>query len=66
MNKYRVQIKERWDYLIEANSEAAAAQEAATLRDFGIDSFGAKHAEGVYDLGTKVLILEIDPTTDLD
>ena len=66
MNKYRVQIKERWDYLIEANSEAAAAEKAEALREFGIDSFGAKHAEGVYDLGTKVLILEIDPTTDLD
>jgi hypothetical protein len=66
MHKYRVQISERWDYLIEANSEAAAAEEAGALRDFGIDSFGAKHAEAVYDLGTKVLILEIDPTTDID
>lgn len=64
MHKYRVQIKERWDYLIEANSEAAAAKEAEALREFGIDSFGAKHAEAVYDLGTKVLILEIDPEAD--
>jgi hypothetical protein len=54
MNTYRVQITERWDYKVEANSKAAAAQEAATLRDFGIDSFGAKHAEAVYDLGTVV------------
>ena len=54
MTTYLVQITERWDYKVEANSESAAAQEAATLRDFGIDSFGAKHAEAVYDLGTKV------------
>ena len=55
MTTYLVQITERWDYEVEADSESAAAQEAATLRDFGIDAFGAKHAEAVYDLGTKVI-----------
>jgi hypothetical protein len=56
MTTYLVQIKERWDYEVEAASESAAAQEAATLRDFGIDAFGAKHAVAVYDLGTKVTV----------
>ena len=53
MTTYLVQIKERWDYEVEADSEAAAKKKAEALRQFGIDSFGAKHAEAIYDLGTK-------------
>ena len=54
MATYVVQISERWDYEVEADSEAAAKEKAEALRQFGINSFGAKHAEAVYDLGIKV------------
>ena len=54
MATYLVQIKERWDYEVEADCEAEAKAEAEALREFGIDSFGAKHAKAVYDLGIKV------------
>jgi hypothetical protein len=54
MTTYLVQIKERWDYKVEADSEAEAREEAEALRQFGMDSFGAKHAYCIYDLGTKV------------
>jgi len=56
MTTYTVQISERWDYEVEADSEAEARAEAEALREFGIDSFGAKHAKAVYDLGTKVAV----------
>ena len=52
---YRVKITERWDYKVEANSKAAAKEQAEALREFGMDNFGAKHAEAVYDLGTEVV-----------
>tara|TARA_B110001454_G_scaffold96477_1_gene91361 strand:- start:773 stop:949 length:177 start_codon:yes stop_codon:yes gene_type:complete len=54
MTTYIVKIKERWDYEVEADSEAEAKAEAEELRQFGMDSFGAKHAMAIYDLGTKV------------
>ena len=57
MATYLVQIKERWDYEVEADSEAEAQEEAEALRQFGMDSFGAKHAKAIYDLGTKVKAL---------
>jgi len=41
MTAYLVQIKERWDYEVEADSEAEAKAEAEGLRQFGMDSFGA-------------------------
>ncbi len=49
-----MKITERWDYKVEATSKAAAKEKAEALREFGIDGFGAKHAEAVYDLGTEV------------
>ena len=49
-----MKITERWDYKVEATSKAAAKEKAEALREFGIDGFGAKHAEAVYDLGTVV------------
>ena len=56
MTTYLVQIKERWDYEVEADSEVEAKAEAEELRQFGMDSFGAKHATAIYDLGTKVIV----------
>ena len=56
MTTYLVQIKERWDYEVEADSEAEAKEHAEELRQFGMDSFGAKHATAIYDLGTKVTV----------
>ena len=55
MSTYIVQIKERWDYEVEADSEADAREQAEELRRFGIDAFGAHHAT-VYDLGTTVRV----------
>ena len=57
MTTYLVQIKERWDYRVEADSEAEAREEAEALRQFGLDSFGAQHATAIYDLGTKVTVM---------
>jgi len=54
MTTYIVKISERWDYEVEADSKAEARAEAEALREFGIDSFGSKHAKAVYDLGTTV------------
>lgn len=56
MTTYIVQISERWDYEVEADSEAEAKEHAEGLREFGINTFGAQHAEAVYDLGTKVQV----------
>ena len=56
MSTYIVQIKERWDYEVEADSEAQALEQAEELRRFGMDSFGAKHAKAIYDLGTTVTV----------
>jgi len=56
LTTYLVQIKERWDYEVEADSEAEAKAEAEELRQFGMDSFGAKHATAIYDLGTRVTV----------
>ncbi|MCP4792460.1 MAG: hypothetical protein GY882_03920 [Actinomycetia bacterium] len=55
MSTYTVQITERWDYVVEADSKAEAKEQAEALRHFGIDTFGAQHAEAIYDLGTKVI-----------
>ena len=52
---YVVQIKERWDYEVEAYSEAEAKQQATELREMGLNFFGATHAKAVYDLGTTVM-----------
>ena len=54
MNTYLVQIKERWDYEIEADSEDEAKEEATELRSFGLRTWDNPGEPKLYDLGTKV------------
>ena len=53
MATYIVQIKERWDYEIEADSEAEAKEEATELRSFGLKALDNPGEPKLYDLGTK-------------
>ena len=55
MELYYVQISERWDYEVEANSAAEAKQQATKLREVGLGYWANHHAKDVYDLGTKVI-----------
>ena len=47
MELYKVQISERWDYEVEANSEAEAKQQATELRDVGLGQWANQHAKAV-------------------
>jgi hypothetical protein len=53
VSTYLVQIKERWDYEIEADSEAEAKEEATELRSFGLRTWDNPGDPKLYDLGTK-------------
>jgi len=55
MTTYLVQIKERWDYEVEADSEAEAKEQATELRSFGLRSWDNPGDPKLYDLGTKVV-----------
>ena len=59
---YKVQISERWDYEVEANSEAEAKQQATELREVGLGQWANPHAKAVYDLGTKVIKIQKEVT----
>ena len=54
MATYLVQIKERWDYEIEADSEAEAKEQATELRSFGLNVWDNPGDPKLYDLGTTV------------
>ena len=54
MATYIVQIKERWDYEVEADSEADAKEQATELRSFGLRTWDNPGDPKLYDLGTKV------------
>lgn len=54
MATYVVQIKERWDYEVEADSEADAKEQATELRSFGLRAWDNPGEPKLYDLGTKV------------
>ena len=56
MTTYLVQIKERWDYEVEADSEAEAKEEATELRSFGLKAWDNPGEPKLYDLGTKVTV----------
>ena len=53
MTTYLVQIKERWDYKVEADSEAEAQEQATELRSFGLKNWNNPGDPQLYDLGTK-------------
>ena len=55
MTTYLVQIKERWDYEVEADSAAKAKAQATELRSFGLRSWDNPGDPKLYDLGTKVV-----------
>jgi hypothetical protein len=54
MATYVVQIKERWDFEVEADSEAEAKAEAEELRSFGLKVWDNPGDPKLYDLGIKV------------
>ena len=54
MAKFIVHITERWDYEIEADSEAKAKEKATELRSFGLNVWDNPGAPKLYDLGTTV------------
>ena len=54
MTIYLVKIRERWDYEIEADSEAEAVEQATELRSCGLRTWDNPGDPKVYDLGTKV------------
>jgi len=54
MTIYLVKIRERWDYEIEADSEAEAKEQAVQLRSQGLNVWHNPGDPKVYDLGTKV------------
>ena len=54
MNTYLVQIKERWDYEIEADSAAEAKEEATALRSFGLKAWDNPGDPKLYALGIEV------------
>ncbi len=56
MTAYLVQIKERWDYEVEADSEAEAKAEAEGLRSRGLNVWHNPGEPDLYDLGTKVTV----------
>ena len=56
MTTYTVQISERWDYQIEADSEAEAKEQAVELRSFGLNVWDNPGNPHVFDLGTKVQV----------
>ena len=56
MTTYLVQIKERWDYEVEADSEAEAKEQAEELRSFGLKVWDNPGDPALYDLGTKVQV----------
>jgi len=56
MSTYIVQIKERWDYEVEADSEADAKERATELRSFGLRSWDNPGDPALYDLGTTVRV----------
>ena len=56
MATYLVQIKERWDYEVEADSEAEAKEHAEELRSFGLRVWDNPGDPALYDLGTKVQV----------
>ena len=56
MTAYLVQIKERWDYEVEADSEAEAKAQAEGLRSRGLNVWHNPGEPDLYDLGTKVTV----------
>ena len=54
MTTYIVKIKERWDFEVEADSEAEAKEQATDLRSFGLRNWNNPGDPKLYDLGTKV------------
>jgi hypothetical protein len=54
MTTYVVRIKERWDFEVEADSEAEAKAAAEELRSFGLRTWDNPGDPKLYDLGTKV------------
>ena len=56
MTTYLVQIKERWDYEVEADSEAEAKERAEELRSHGLKVWDNPGDPDLYDLGTKVTV----------
>ena len=57
MTVYLVKIRERWDYEVEADSEAEAKEEAHDLRSFGLKEWNNPGDPKLYDLGTKVEVV---------
>ena len=56
MTTYLVQIKERWDYEVEADSAAEAKERAEELRSHGLRVWDNPGDPDLYDLGTKVTV----------
>jgi hypothetical protein len=56
MTTYIVQIKERWDFEVEADSEAEAKAEAEALREFGLGVWDNPGDPKLYDLGIEVAV----------